>query len=189
MFPLLRLLEQLKRNLFFFGYTSNKKDFHRKQFCTEKFWWSITAQKMKFSIEDYFSKTANLVTFTEEILNGKLHFLCSVCSFRRNIILQPAKFLSNLPEHLHFQSGTAASGCPSQLHYHKGFLFLQKHIFDFTTKIGNMFDFILHYFDSTCLICWLIICYKLVLLRNFKHFCQTLSSKLFHYVKFKGYII
>ena len=25
-------------------------------------------------------KTANLVTFTEEILNEKLHFLCSVCS-------------------------------------------------------------------------------------------------------------
>ena len=30
----------------------------------------VTAQKMKFS--------ADLVTFTEEILNGKLHFLCSV---------------------------------------------------------------------------------------------------------------
>ena len=29
-----------------------------------------TAQKIKFSIKD-------LVTFTEEILNGKLHFLCS----------------------------------------------------------------------------------------------------------------
>ena len=29
-----------------------------------------TAQKMKFSIKD-------LVTFTEEIPNGKLHFLCS----------------------------------------------------------------------------------------------------------------
>ena len=32
---------------------------------------TYTVQKMKFSIED-------LVTFTEEILNGKLHFLCSV---------------------------------------------------------------------------------------------------------------
>ena len=31
----------------------------------------FTAQKMKFSIAD-------LVTFTEEILNGKLHFFCSV---------------------------------------------------------------------------------------------------------------
>ena len=35
---------------------------------------------MKFSIKDFLCKceeTADLVTFTEEILNGKLHFLCS----------------------------------------------------------------------------------------------------------------
>ena len=39
---------------------------------------------MKFSIKDFFSKCdqirrkhAGLVTFTEEILNGKLHFLYS----------------------------------------------------------------------------------------------------------------
>ena len=41
-----------------------------------------TAQKMKFSIKDFFGKCdqfpADLVTFTEEILNGKLHFLCIV---------------------------------------------------------------------------------------------------------------
>ena len=41
-----------------------------------------TAQKMKFSIKDFFSKcdleTADLATFTEEIYNEKLHFLCSV---------------------------------------------------------------------------------------------------------------
>ena len=41
-----------------------------------------TAQKMKFSIKDIFSKceisSVNLFRFTEEILNGKLHFLCSV---------------------------------------------------------------------------------------------------------------
>ena len=30
-------------------------------------------KKMKFSIK----KTADFITFTEEILNGKLHFLCS----------------------------------------------------------------------------------------------------------------
>ena len=30
---------------------------------------------MKFSIKDFF--TADLVTFSEETLNGKLHFLCS----------------------------------------------------------------------------------------------------------------
>ena len=37
---------------------------------------------MKFSIKDFFRKCvhirADLVTFTEEILNGKLRFLCSV---------------------------------------------------------------------------------------------------------------
>ena len=40
---------------------------------------------MKFPIKDFFSKCdqnsqfpADLVTFTEEILHGKLHFLCSV---------------------------------------------------------------------------------------------------------------
>ena len=35
-----------------------------------------TAQKMKFSGKHFFSK--HLVRFTEEILNGKPHFLCSV---------------------------------------------------------------------------------------------------------------
>ena len=43
-----------------------------------------TAQKVKCSIEGFFSKCdqirkfpADMVTFTEEILNGKFHFLCS----------------------------------------------------------------------------------------------------------------
>ena len=40
--------------------------------------WSYTSQKMKFSIKDFFSISSDLVTFTEEILNGKLHFLPSV---------------------------------------------------------------------------------------------------------------
>ena len=42
----------------------------------------ITAQKMKFSIKDYFSKyeqiRRKLVTFTQETLNGKIHFLCII---------------------------------------------------------------------------------------------------------------
>ena len=46
----------------------------------------VTAQKMMFSIKDFFSKCDQIrrnlqiwsVTFTEEILNGKPHFLCSV---------------------------------------------------------------------------------------------------------------
>ena len=33
----------------------------------------LTAQKMKFSIKDFFTK----VTFTEEIINGKLYLLCN----------------------------------------------------------------------------------------------------------------
>ena len=50
----------------------------------------FTAQKMKFSITDFFSKcdmwlnqqeTADLVTFAEEILNEKLHFFCAVVYF------------------------------------------------------------------------------------------------------------
>ena len=40
-----------------------------------------TAQKMIFSIKDFFSKCDQILSFfahlTEEILNGKLHFLCS----------------------------------------------------------------------------------------------------------------
>ena len=48
----------------------------------------ITAQKMKFSINDFSSKCdqirrADLATFTGEILNGKLHFLCSVHDHRK----------------------------------------------------------------------------------------------------------
>ena len=36
---------------------------------------SLAAQKI--SIKDFFKETAEVVTFTEEILNGKLHFVCS----------------------------------------------------------------------------------------------------------------
>ena len=39
------------------------------------------AQKIKFSIKNLFSITqfpTDLITFTEEILNGKLRFLCSM---------------------------------------------------------------------------------------------------------------
>ena len=35
---------------------------------------------MKFSIKDFFSK-CDQITITEEILNGKLHFSCSVLLF------------------------------------------------------------------------------------------------------------
>ena len=36
---------------------------------------------MKFSIKDFFNKY-DQITFTEEILNGKLHFLCSEKSIK-----------------------------------------------------------------------------------------------------------
>ena len=42
----------------------------------------LTAQKMKFS--QFPQETEYLVTFTEEILNGKLHFLCNVSSLYFN---------------------------------------------------------------------------------------------------------
>ena len=41
---------------------------------------------MKFFIKDFFSK-CDQITFTEEILNGKLHFLCSVGVNFENFIL------------------------------------------------------------------------------------------------------
>ena len=56
-----------------------------------------TAQKMKFSNKDLFSKcgqmrrnpqeSAYLVTFTKEILNGKLHILCSVKKIKIFLLL------------------------------------------------------------------------------------------------------
>ena len=53
-----------------------------------------TAQKMNFSIKDFFSKCdqirrklpIDLVTFTEEIINRKLHF-CTVLLVTKKIIL------------------------------------------------------------------------------------------------------
>ena len=51
---------------------------------------------MKFSIEDFFSKcdqsraeeAADLVTFTEKILNEKLQFLCSVKTTGNRILIR-----------------------------------------------------------------------------------------------------
>ena len=38
----------------------------------------VTPQKMKFFIKDSFSKCDQILALTEEILYGKLHFLCTV---------------------------------------------------------------------------------------------------------------
>ena len=50
-----------------------------------EFHFSFIAQKMKFPIKDFLSKcdqnpqfSEDLVTFTEEIPGGKLHFFCAV---------------------------------------------------------------------------------------------------------------
>ena len=59
---------------------------------------------MKYSIKDFYSNQnpqVDLVTFTEELLNGKLYFLCSVCNFpkwysyKNSISLAGYKWLSN----------------------------------------------------------------------------------------------
>ena len=51
--------------------------FQNKSYYKTKYYFANnTAQKIKFSIRDFLSKCdhADLVTFSEEILNGKLHF-------------------------------------------------------------------------------------------------------------------
>ena len=63
-----------------------ENSFFQKKTLKERLKGINTAQKMKFSIKDLFSTRdqirtqfpADLVTFTEEILNVKLHFLCCV---------------------------------------------------------------------------------------------------------------
>ena len=56
-------------------------DYKNYKIALSAFWQKVgcTAQKLKFSINDFFSKYDQIcmVRFTEEILNGKLHFLFS----------------------------------------------------------------------------------------------------------------
>ena len=60
-----------------------------------------TAQKMKFSIKDLSSKCgpADLVTFNGEILNGKLHFLCSVKP-KFNVLKSELRVSKNVTDYL-----------------------------------------------------------------------------------------
>ena len=76
------IVNVLKRKLFCIDFISPPADKKYAFFSDLPNWaisvrvehWSIyTAQKTKFSIKE----TADLVTFTEEILNGKLYFLSS----------------------------------------------------------------------------------------------------------------
>ena len=64
----------------------------------QKFSTYPTAQKMKFSINNFFSKCDQIHSFlkkseefTEEILDGKLHFLCSVLSEEYSVTSQTSK--------------------------------------------------------------------------------------------------
>ena len=47
---------------------------------------NYTVQKNKFSIKDFFNKCDQMVIFTEEILNGKLDFLCSVNDLVKHLL-------------------------------------------------------------------------------------------------------
>ena len=49
-----------------------------------------TTQKMELSIKDFFSKWD--LRFTEEILNGKLHFLCKECLSKRELIHRETQY-------------------------------------------------------------------------------------------------
>ena len=57
----------------------------------------LTAQKMKFSIKDFPQETGDLITFTEEILNEKLHFLYSGSSNTKNRRRRAKKNLAQNP--------------------------------------------------------------------------------------------
>ena len=57
---------------------------------------------MKFSIKDFFSNLdqicRSLVAFTEEILNGKLHFLCSASQFQAWFEIEVSQLRSATPD-------------------------------------------------------------------------------------------
>ena len=98
--------------LYFIGKKSRRKYILGKNFAEENsFFWLIfvtyPAQKMKISIKNFFSKRdqirrkLDLVTFTEEILNGKLHFLCSISNisssvFKDNAVIPCFWFIFNI---------------------------------------------------------------------------------------------
>ena len=82
----LQLKRFVDKTTFHFHSFDKINNFVTTQYATAIFYpfqLTYTAEKMNFSINDFFSKcdqiqeTADLFTFTEEILNGKLDFLCS----------------------------------------------------------------------------------------------------------------
>ena len=63
----------------------------------------LTAQKMKFSINDCFSK-CDQITFTDGIPNGKPHFCAVFLVDKDNArILEPANFEATLHPSRHFE--------------------------------------------------------------------------------------
>ena len=59
---------------------------------------------MKFSIKNFFSKQ-DLVTFTEEILDEKLHLFCSECTFSTKLCSQKENWNKDVRDetfHLNF---------------------------------------------------------------------------------------
>ena len=68
----------------------------------------ITAQKMKFSVKDFFSKCDQILTFTKEVLNGKLPFLCSeFCAFH-NFRIASNTQKTFCKQFLHFMNKSAS---------------------------------------------------------------------------------
>ena len=73
-----RMRENADKNNSKYGYFSRSVSIDIKQKKEKIFPYKIHCKKKKFSMRDFFSKfvPADSVTFTEEILYKKLHFLC-----------------------------------------------------------------------------------------------------------------
>ena len=84
---------------------------------------------MKFSIKDFLNVTMDLVTFTEEILNGKLHFLCNVdffCKFNYSSVWNIKHIYvsnyCNMPKVI-FLEKIATSGNHDSIWFHMTYLY------------------------------------------------------------------
>ena len=67
-------------------------------------------------------ETTNLVTFTEEIVNGKLHFLCSVTIYLSRIIIKACAYNSKFVETSPFLTRTKFNVSPPTLLYPYSFV-------------------------------------------------------------------
>ena len=132
--------------------------------------------------------SADFVTFTEEILNGKLHFLCSVMikalyiqvlkSFP--IILNSTNFRSNRPE-VFSKKGVLKNFAKSQENTCARVSFLIKLLFQGCNLIKK--DALTQMFS--CEFCKIVKPWKL--LNIAKPFLQNTSERLFLYLANSGY--